>query len=85
MTLALGLMILLQCDKSQAESWLNYCMAVTLIDLPGLSERLISSKLAPNPRGAHEEKSFQRLREADRTSVAEAAKKHKVSEPAICA
>jgi len=47
--------------------------------------------LAPNLRGAHEKEPIHRradvtvLREADKTSVAEAAKKHKVSEPTIYA
>jgi len=47
--------------------------------------------MAPNSRGAHEEESIHGRADgdgtarADRTTVAEAAKKHKVSEPTIYA
>jgi hypothetical protein len=63
-------------------------------DLLGFFGPIVAGKKALPERGAHEEESIQRradgrmvaiLREADRTSVAEAAKKHKVSEQTIYA
>ncbi len=38
----------------------GYAMHERTVGLPGFSETLISRKMAPNPRGAHEKESFQR-------------------------
>ena len=56
-------------------------------DLPGFFETLISREDGSIPEEPifTEEQMVTILREADRTTVAEAAKKHKVSEPTIYA